>query len=44
MDNLIVLFVITGLVVVASYVLSLSWQDFSRHLIPRKLRPTKSKE
>mgnify|MGYP000052285852 FL=1 len=44
MDNLMILLVITALVVVASYVLSISWQDFTRHIIPAKLRTSKSKE
>ncbi len=44
MDNLMVLCVITALVLAASYLLSISWQDFSRHLVPRKFRASKSKE
>ncbi len=44
MDNLMILCVIAALVVAASYVLSISWQDFTRHLVPGKLRTQKSKE
>ncbi len=44
MDNLIVLCVIAALVVVASYILSISWQDFTRHLVQVKKRVVKSKE
>ncbi len=43
MDNLMILCVITALVIAASYVLSISWQDFTRHLVPKKLRPSKAK-
>lgn len=44
MDNLVILCVISILVVIASYVLSVSWQDFSRHLTPVKLKLKKTKE
>jgi cell division protein FtsL len=44
MDNLIVLCVITALVIVASYVLSISWHDFTRHLVQVKKRVVKSKK
>jgi hypothetical protein len=44
MDNLVILCVIASLVVIASYVLSISWHDFTRHLVARKFRVQKSKE
>jgi hypothetical protein len=44
MENLVILCVITALVVVASYILSVSWQDFTRHLVQVKKRVVKSKK
>jgi hypothetical protein len=44
MDNLVILCVITTLLIVASYVLSISWQDFTRNLVQVKKRVVKSKD
>ena len=44
MDNLVILCVITTLLIVASYVLSISWQDFTRDLVQVKKRAVKTKE
>jgi hypothetical protein len=44
MDNLVILCVITTLLIVASYILSVSWQDFTRHLVQVKTGVAKSKE
>jgi cell division protein FtsL len=44
MDNLVILCLITTLLVVASYILSISWQDFTRNLVQVKKRVVKSKD
>jgi hypothetical protein len=42
MDNLVILCVITSLMIVASYILSICWHDFTRGLVQVKKRVSKS--